>query len=127
MLQQADGYAADPVDPLGGSVHGFDQLSVQPVILVTTIDICPGVSKSVELRKNDVPEDVARRFCREHGLNENILAPLTSHLQQHLEKAQVKVRSTFSLRYAVSSSGGCSRESVHGCLLCASASITART
>lgn len=67
-------------------------VSQEPIILVTTIDICPGVSKSVELRRHDVPEHVARQFCDEHGLPDNILAPLTSHLQQHLEKAQLKVR-----------------------------------
>ena len=62
-----------------------------PVVLITTIDISPGVAEAVELRKNDDPVVVARRFCELHNMPEQICEPLAKHLTEHYEKALVKV------------------------------------
>lgn len=54
------------------------------VVLVTTIDIGAGVSRVLRLRRSDNPLDVAAAFVQDNSLPDAVVAPLTSHLQEHM-------------------------------------------
>ncbi|GLC61577.1 Glycosylphosphatidylinositol anchor attachment 1 protein [Pleodorina starrii] len=59
------------------------------VLLVTTVDVGGGTSERIEVRVGEVPEDVARAFCRRHNLPDAIAGPLAAHLEENLRKAAV--------------------------------------
>ena len=65
------------------------------VVLITTIDISPGVAEAIELRKYDDPAVVAHNFCRAHNMPESIYEPLAAHLTEHYQRALRKVRFPF--------------------------------
>eukprot|EP00890_Picochlorum_soloecismus_P001471 jgi/Picsp_1/2324/NSC_05787-R1_protein len=54
-------------------------------VLVTTVDIGPGMSVQLEVYEGDDPGAVAEAFCKEHGLPESVVQPLTSHIVENME------------------------------------------
>lgn len=54
-------------------------------VLVTTVDIRPGISVQLEIYDGDDPGAVAEAFCREHGLPETVVQPLTNHIVENME------------------------------------------
>lgn len=52
-------------------------------LLVTTVDIAPGVSVQLEFYSGEDPLDVSQRFCLEHGLPESVVGPLKEHIEQN--------------------------------------------
>lgn len=62
----------------------------QEVVLLTTVDIAPGYSQVIKMRRTDSAYSVAQEFCRAHGLPEAVVGALEDHLQSHLDKAQVR-------------------------------------
>jgi hypothetical protein len=61
-----------------------------PIVLITTIDLAPGQSGLVELRKDDDVDDAARRFCVQHCLPDAVASPLAEHLKTSLVQAKVR-------------------------------------
>jgi hypothetical protein len=59
------------------------------VVLVTTVEIAPGFSRPIELRRGDCAHDKALEFCKQFYLSADVAAPLAQHLQENLEKAKV--------------------------------------
>ncbi|EFJ40059.1 hypothetical protein VOLCADRAFT_120064 [Volvox carteri f. nagariensis] len=57
------------------------------VLLVTTVDVGGGISERIEVRVGEIPEDVARAFCRRYNLPDAIVGPLATHLEDNLRKA----------------------------------------
>lgn len=55
-----------------------------PVILITTVDIGEGRSGQIEVRAGENTTQVAKRFCLEHGLPEQVVVPLSKHLLDNL-------------------------------------------
>lgn len=69
----------------------------QEVVLLTTVDIAPGYSQVIKMRRTDSAYSVAQQFCRAHGLPDAVIGALEVHLQSHLDKAQVRFsRDSFS-------------------------------
>lgn len=66
------------------------------VILVMTVEISEGVTKRIELRDGDSAEAHAQQFCREHALDSKIVGPLTTHIQQNLDKVLKETASSTS-------------------------------
>lgn len=60
------------------------------VVLLTTVDIAPGYSQIIELRRGDSAYNAARQFCRAHGLPDSVVGALEAHLQSHLDQAAVR-------------------------------------
>jgi hypothetical protein len=60
------------------------------IALVTTVDVAPGVSKVLQLRRRDDPDVVSRQFCTAFGLPEAVIQPLAAHLKEHLRRASAK-------------------------------------
>jgi hypothetical protein len=63
----------------------------RPVVLITTVDIGGGKTDRIEMRLGDSAEDVARAFCKQHGVPEEVIGPLTLHLKDHLNKSPAAV------------------------------------
>lgn len=70
---------------------GLNKAELQPIILVTTVDIGGGKSDKIEIRRGDDPADLARAFCDRHSLPEGVLGPLTEHLLDNLRKASKSI------------------------------------
>lgn len=58
----------------------------QPVLL-THVDY-EGGSSDIELLEGDEPRDAAAAFCRRHGLGDDVIEPLTQHLQNELAQQE---------------------------------------
>lgn len=63
--------------------------SDEDAVLVTTVEIAPGFSRSIRLQRGDCAWSRALDFCAEFCLSEDVAAPLASHLQENLDKATV--------------------------------------
>lgn len=59
-------------------------------LLVTTVDIRPGVSVQLPFYQGDDPVMVAQRFCREHGLPDSVVAPLKEHIEDHVREEEAR-------------------------------------
>eukprot|EP00889_Picochlorum_renovo_P000958 jgi/Picre1/27988/NNA_000949.t1 len=59
-------------------------------LLVTTVDIRPGVSVQLPFYQGDDPLVVAQKFCAEHGLPESVVAPLKEHIENHVREEEEK-------------------------------------
>lgn len=59
-------------------------------ILVTTVDIRPGVSVQLPFYQGDDPQVVAQKFCADHGLPESVVAPLKDHIEDHVREEEEK-------------------------------------
>ena len=55
-------------------------------MLVTTVDISPGVSVQLSVFPGDDPGSVAEAFCAAHGLVESVVGPLTEHIEENLRE-----------------------------------------
>lgn len=53
-------------------------------LLVTTVDIAPGVSVQLEIYDGEDPLEVSKKFCAEHGLPESVVTPLKEHIEDNL-------------------------------------------
>ena len=84
---------------------------VQPIILVTTVDIGGGKSDKIEIRRGDDPADLARAFCDRHSLPEGVLGPLTEHLLDNLRKASKSI-SVSQVRSAM-----CMHKPAYSCII----------
>ncbi|GIM06636.1 hypothetical protein Vretimale_10899 [Volvox reticuliferus] len=84
LMQQLVAAAALPDDPIK---KGFAVREEPRVLLVTTVDVGGGVSERIEVRVGEIPEDVARAFCRRYNLPDAIVGPLAAHLEENLRKA----------------------------------------
>jgi hypothetical protein len=58
-------------------------------VLVTTVEIAPGFSRPIKLRRGDSANEKALDFCKQFYLSADVAAPLARHLQENLEKATV--------------------------------------
>jgi len=58
-------------------------------LLVTTVDIAPGVSVQLQVYPGDDPLVVATRFCADHGLPENVIGPLKDHINDNIQEELV--------------------------------------
>eukprot|EP00892_Ulva_mutabilis_P011944 jgi/Ulvmu1/9121/UM005_0217.1 len=61
----------------------------QEVVLLTTVDIAPGYSKVIKMRRVDKARDVAQQFCRANGLPDAVIGALEAHLKSHLMEAGI--------------------------------------
>jgi len=61
----------------------------EEVMLLTTVDIAPGYSKVIKMRRADNALDVAKQFCRANGLPDAVIGALEAHLTSHLKQASV--------------------------------------
>ena len=77
------------------------------IVLLTTVDIRPGVSRVLQLRQGDSPSSVAACFVQQNSLPEAVLRPLTEHLRQHLNLAE-QVRRAGILAWGAAACSGCS-------------------
>lgn len=78
-------------DSVGGAgVDNMQQPQLQPLLLVTTVDIGEGKSDRIEVRRGDVPMEVAREFVVKHGLPPAIIPRLAVHLEENLAKVEQK-------------------------------------
>lgn len=66
----------------------------RPTILVTTVELGPGVSGTITLYEGDDPRDAAQRFCLEHSLPSNVVEPLTLHILENLENMEHEIDTT---------------------------------
>jgi hypothetical protein len=57
------------------------------VLLVTTVDVGEGLSKTIEMRRSDDPEIVAKDFAAKNGIPASIVKPLAAHLEEHFREA----------------------------------------
>lgn len=57
-------------------------------LLVTTVDIAPGVTVQLEFFAGQDPLDVSQRFCEQHGLPESVVMPLKEHIEENTEEAE---------------------------------------
>jgi hypothetical protein len=55
------------------------------VILIMTVDIGDGRNGKIQVHENDSAEDLAHAFAEEYGLGENVIPPLTAHIQRNVE------------------------------------------
>ena len=53
-------------------------------LLVTTVDISPGVSVTLSVYPGDDPFAVAQAFCAQHNLAESVVGPLTDHIEENM-------------------------------------------
>lgn len=60
------------------------------VILVTTVEIAPGFSRPIRLRRGDSTRKKALEFCEHFCLPPNVAGPLSRHLQENVDKATVR-------------------------------------
>jgi hypothetical protein len=60
----------------------------RPTILVTTVELAPGIEGTITLYEGDDPRDAAQRFCLEHRLPANVVEPLTLHILENLENME---------------------------------------
>jgi hypothetical protein len=60
----------------------------RPTILVTTVELAPGIEGTITLYEGDDPQDAAHRFCLEHGLPANVVEPLALHILENLENME---------------------------------------
>ena len=61
----------------------------RPTILMTTVELGPGVSGTITLLEGDDPREAAQRFCLEHGLPANVVEPLTLHILDNLDNLEL--------------------------------------
>lgn len=66
----------------------------QDVVLLTTVDIAPGYSKVIKMRRGENAYNVAQLFCRAHGLPDVVISALEAHLQSHLDQVDVRLPSS---------------------------------
>ncbi|KAH7624763.1 hypothetical protein Ndes2526B_g00132 [Nannochloris sp. 'desiccata'] len=70
---------------LGELASNRDQ---RPTILITTVELAPGIEGTITLYEGDDPRDAAQRFCLEHGLAANVVEPLTLHILENLDNLE---------------------------------------
>jgi len=70
---------------LGELASNRDQ---RPTILVTTVELAPGIEGVITLYEGDDPRDAAQQFCLEHGLSANVVEPLTLHILENLDNLE---------------------------------------
>lgn len=75
--------------------------SQQPLLLVTTVDIGGGKSDRIEVRRGDVPMDVATAFVTKHSLPPAIIPRLAVHLEENLAKVESQKQAAVSCNTAV--------------------------
>lgn len=71
--------------------HGWELPTVddqRPVILVTTVELGPGISGTITLYDGDDPREAAERFCLDQGLPPNVVEPLTLHILENLDSIE---------------------------------------
>ncbi|CAM6029269.1 unnamed protein product [Sphagnum balticum] len=56
----------------------------QQVLLAITVEIDDGCVEHIEMRAGDSPEAVAMKFCLNHGLPEQFVAPLAEHIASNI-------------------------------------------
>lgn len=61
------------------------------VLLAITVEIEDGCVEHIQLKEGDSAEATAMKFCRDHALPEQFVAPLTEHI----------VSNIISIRYVV--------------------------
>ena len=50
------------------------------VLLAITVEIAEGCVEHIEMKEGDSAEAVAMKFCRDHNLPDQFMAPLTEHI-----------------------------------------------
>jgi hypothetical protein len=73
-------------NPFGELASNRDQ---RPIILVTTVELAPGIEGTITLYEGDDPRGATQRFCLEHGLPANVVEPLTLHILENLENLEL--------------------------------------
>lgn len=63
-----------------------------PVVLITKVDLGDGRQAAISIHESDLDatHHIAQRFVLQHGLPQEAVAPLSTHLAQQVDKA-VKV------------------------------------
>lgn len=54
------------------------------VLLAITVEIEDGCVEHIEMREGDSAEAVATKFCRDHSLPDQFVAPLTEHIVSNI-------------------------------------------
>lgn len=54
------------------------------VLLAITVEIEDGCVEHIQLKEGDCAEAVAMKFCRDHDLPEQFVAPLTEHIVSNI-------------------------------------------
>lgn len=65
-----------------------ENLQDNPVILVMQIEVSSGEMKQIEVKINDNPEDLARDFCKQHGMADNLVITIANAIQENLQAAK---------------------------------------
>jgi len=56
------------------------------VILKVTVEVSTDTSDTILVREGDVPQTLAEQFCARHGLQANLVDPLTAHIRENLKR-----------------------------------------
>lgn len=72
-------------DDAGSHITHMTSSEKTPV-LVTTVDISPGVSVTLQVFAGDDPASVAEAFCAEHGLADSVVGPLREHIEENMRE-----------------------------------------
>lgn len=54
------------------------------VLLAITVEIEDGCVEHIEMKEGDSAEAVAMKFCRDHSLPDQFVAPLTEHIVSNI-------------------------------------------
>ena len=71
-------------DDSASQMTSYDRVPV----LVTTVDISPGVSVTLSVYPGDDPFAVAQAFCAQHKLADSVVGPLTDHIEENLREEE---------------------------------------
>eukprot|EP00927_Polykrikos_kofoidii_P026885 TRINITY_DN23865_c0_g2_i1.p1 TRINITY_DN23865_c0_g2~~TRINITY_DN23865_c0_g2_i1.p1 ORF type:complete len:786 (-),score=111.01 TRINITY_DN23865_c0_g2_i1:277-2634(-) len=56
------------------------------VVLKVTVEVSSDASDTIHVREGDSPQKLAEQFCLRHGLQDNLIGPLTAHIRENLRK-----------------------------------------
>jgi hypothetical protein len=70
-------------------------LLTRQVVLAITVEIEDGCVEHIQLKEGDSAEAVAIKFCQEHALPEQFVAPLTQHIVSNIISIRCVVTEAF--------------------------------
>lgn len=74
---------------------------LRPLILITSVEMFAGQRDTLEVRDGDEPVEVAKAFCRKHGLPDTVVGPLTQHVVDKLRVSHHSACTTVTIGHAL--------------------------